>query len=208
MQNIGNKKPQTLSDYARIYFKDYADAVAGFLNRLGLHPNTVTFLGFLGHLFAAYLILRGIMVWAGVVILISGLFDFLDGSMARLRGEANPFGAFIDSVTDRYSEFVLFFSLLFYFYQRQDLLSSIGVALAIIGSVMVSYTRARGEGLGYSVKIGILSRLERYLVLVPGLLFNIPTIAVWIIGVLANFTALQRIAYVRRQAFASQPPQK
>jgi CDP-diacylglycerol--glycerol-3-phosphate 3-phosphatidyltransferase len=208
MQSTENSKPETLSDYARFYLKDYADAAAGFLTHLGLRPNTVTVLGLLGQLFAAYLVIRGFLIWAGVVTLFSGLLDFLDGSMARLRGESSSFGAFVDSVTDRYSEFVLFFAVMFYFYQRQDLFSCIGVALAVIGSVMVSYVRARGESLGYSVKIGVLSRLERYIVLVPGLLFNIPAIAVWIIGVLANFTALQRIAYVRRQAYAQQSLQK
>jgi CDP-diacylglycerol--glycerol-3-phosphate 3-phosphatidyltransferase len=208
MQSAGSGKPETLSDYARFYLKDYADAVAGFLNRLGLRPNTVTFLGLLGHFLAAYLVIRGFLAWAGVVTLFSGLFDFLDGSMARLRGESSSYGAFVDSVTDRYSEFVLFFALMFYFYQQQNLFSCIGVTLAVIGSVMVSYVRARGESLGYSVKIGILSRLERYIVLVPGLLFNIPAIAVWIIGVLANFTALQRIAHVRRQACAQRSLQE
>lgn len=208
MQNTEKSKPETLSDYARLYLKDYADAVAGFLNRLGLRPNTVTFLGLLGHLFAAFLIIRGFLVWAGIVTLFSGLFDFLDGSMARLRGESSSFGAFVDSVTDRYSEFVLFFSLMFYFYQQQDLFSCIGVALAVIGSVMVSYIRARGESLGYSVKIGVLSRLERYLILVPGLLFGFSKVAIWIVAILANFTAIQRIAYVRRQAHAQQSLQR
>ncbi len=191
---------KTFTDFLRSYFKEAANSGAGFLLRIGLKPNMVTIAGLAGHFVAAALVVNGWMFWGGLVLLIMAPLDFLDGTMARLRGESNVFGAFVDSVTDRYSEFVIMGGLLIYFMLNQDWLACIGVYLAAAGSLLVSYVRSRAEGLGFIVKIGLLTRVERYIVLIPGILFNFPVIAVWIIAVLANFTALQRIFYVRREA--------
>ena len=120
--------------------------------------------------------------------------------MARLRGEASEFGAFVDSVSDRYSELVIFGGLLFYYMQQGQILYVVLAYLAAAGSILVSYTRARAQSLGIDTKIGILTRFERYLVLAPLLVLNLPWVALWILAVLANFTALQRILDVRRQA--------
>ncbi len=122
--------------------------------------------------------------------------------MARLRGESSEFGAFVDSVTDRYSELVIFGGLLVYFLRQQEWLGAGLVYLAAAGSVLVSYIRARAQSVGFDTKIGIFSRVERYLVLIPGLVFNQPLIAVAIIALFANITALQRILHVRSQAYA------
>ena len=134
--------------------------------------------------------------------MITGPIDALDGTMARLRGESTEFGAFVDSVTDRYSELAILAGLLIYYLVKMDPTGIILVYAAAAGSVMVSYVKARAEGLGFTAKVGILSRVERYLILAPCLLLNIPIVALWILAIFANFTALQRIYFVRNQAKA------
>lgn len=189
----------TLTDLMRTRFKGIVDPVARFLNNLGLMPNTMTLLGLLGNTIGAILIARGEMTWGGILILLMGPVDALDGTMARLRGMASEFGAFVDSVTDRYSELVIFGGMLYYFVRQGDVLAGILVFVAASGSVLVSYVRARGQSLGADTKVGILTRMERYLVLAPGLIFQQPVWALWIIAIFANVTAIQRIIDVRRQ---------
>lgn len=194
----------TFADRLRIWFKWLLDPIAGFLNRLGLMPNTVTLLGLLGTTIGAVLVARGNLLAGGLIILVSVPIDALDGAMARLRGMPTDFGAFVDSVTDRYGELAIFGGLMYYFAMRGDSLSVLGTFFATAGSVLVSYVKARAESLGFSAKVGILTRVERYLVLAPALIFNQPVLGVWIVAVLANLTALQRILEVRKQAHARQ----
>ncbi|OGN93193.1 MAG: hypothetical protein A2Y88_15065 [Chloroflexi bacterium RBG_13_48_10] len=184
----------------RVVFKGVLDPIGGFFNRLGIYPNTMTIIGLAGNVIGAVLIALGNMPVGGIVIIVMGFIDTLDGTMARLRGMPSEFGAFVDSVTDRYSELVIFGGLLYYFLNKGDWLSALAIYLAASGSVLVSYVRARAASVGMDTKVGFLSRFERYLVLAPSLLFNIPMVGVWIIAVFANFTALQRILDVRRQA--------
>jgi CDP-diacylglycerol--glycerol-3-phosphate 3-phosphatidyltransferase len=184
----------------RLVFKWVTDPLGAFFNRLGIMPNTMTILGLAGTTVGAYFLARGQMTVGGIIILLMGPVDALDGTMARLRGEPTEFGAFVDSVTDRYAELVIFGGLLFYYSQRGDWLLSMVAYLAAAGSVLVSYTRARAQSLGHETKVGILTRMERYIVLVPGLILNRPDISLWILAVLANLTAVQRILDVRRQA--------
>lgn len=200
MENTIKVEKISLSDRLRALFKWILDPIGAFLNRLGLTPNTITMLGLLGNVVAAVFIARGQIVLGGIIVLVMWPVDALDGTMARLRGEPSDFGGFVDSVTDRYSELFIFGGLLYYFAAQNELLALMLVFISASGSVLVSYTRARAEGLGYSAKIGVLTRVERYLVLAPGLLFNIPLVSMWILAIFANFTALQRIWYVRRQA--------
>lgn len=176
------------------------DPVGAFLNSLGLMPNTITILGLLGNTLGAIFLAQGRMTLGGVLILLMGPVDALDGTMARLRGEPSDFGAFVDSVTDRYSELVIFAGLLFYYSQQGDWLATLVTFAAAAGSVLVSYVRARAQSLGYETKVGVLTRMERYLVLAPALAINFPLIGLWIIAVFANFTAVQRIIDIRRQA--------
>lgn len=190
----------TLTDQLRLRFKGVLELCGGLLNRLGLMPNTITIMGLIGNTLGAVFLARGQMTVGGIIILLMGPVDALDGTMARLRGDPTDFGAFVDSVTDRYSELVIFGGLLFYFLQQGERLPAVLAYVAAAGSVMVSYARARAQSLGHETKIGILTRMERYLVLVPGLVFNIPVVALWILAVLANFTAIQRIVDVRRKA--------
>ena len=143
------------------------EPIALFFNRLGLNPNTMTILGLVGNAIGAVLIARGNMFWGGVLILAMAPVDALDGTMARLRGQPTKFGAFVDSVTDRYSELVIFGGLLVYYQQLNKGLEMLIVYAAAAGSVLVSYVRARGQSLGYDTKVGLFSRLERFLVLTP-----------------------------------------
>jgi CDP-diacylglycerol--glycerol-3-phosphate 3-phosphatidyltransferase len=194
------KEPFVLTEFLRAQFKGILEPIAALFNRLGLMPNTMTILGLVGNTIGAMLLARGEMTWGGLLILAMGPVDALDGTMARLRGMSTNFGGFVDSVTDRYSELVIFGGLLFYYLQRGDWISTGGVYLAACGSVLVSYIRARAQTAGYETKVGILTRMERLFVLSPSLIFNIPKIGIWIIAVFANLTALQRILDIRRQA--------
>jgi CDP-diacylglycerol--glycerol-3-phosphate 3-phosphatidyltransferase len=196
---IENKKHTSLADIMRIRFKGVLDPIARVLNRLGIMPNTVTIFGLIGNSVATILLARGQMTLGGIIVLVMGPIDALDGAMARLRGEPTEFGAFVDSVTDRYSELVIFAGLLFYYLQRGEWLPSFLVYLAASGAVLVSYTRARAQSVGIETKVGLLSRLERYFVLVPALVLNIPLIGLWILAIFTNVTAIQRILDVRRQ---------
>jgi CDP-diacylglycerol---glycerol-3-phosphate 3-phosphatidyltransferase len=184
----------------RQIFRGLLDTIGGSLNQLGLMPNTMTLLGLVGNTIGAFLIARGNMFWGGMIILLMGPVDALDGTMARLRGMDGHFGAFVDSVTDRYSELVIFSGLLYYYVEQGNEIATLLVFSAAAGSVLVSYVRARGQSLGWDTKTGLLTRLERYLVLVPALLINRPGLGLWIIAIFANITAIQRIIDVRKQA--------
>lgn len=199
MTEVVKPKKITLTDAMRLRFKGVFDPIAAFLNGLGLMPNTITLLGLLGNMVAVYFLWRGNMTIGGLIILAVGPIDALDGAMARLRGMPTQFGAFVDSVTDRYSDLLMLGGLLM-FYAGQANQLAVGLAYAAaVGTVLVSYTRARAQSLGIETKIGMLSRLERYIVLVPALILNLPIVALWIMAIFTNITALQRIWDVRRQ---------
>ncbi|MBV6467980.1 MAG: CDP-diacylglycerol--inositol 3-phosphatidyltransferase [Anaerolineales bacterium] len=200
MEKLDIKPKIEFSDRMRIWFKWFLDPVAAFFNRIGLTPNTMTLLGLAGNFAAAYFVSRGQISLGGLLMLLTTPFDALDGTMARLRGDASDWGAFVDSVTDRYSELAVLGGLLVHFSTIGDGLSAIATFAAAAGTVLVSYVKARAEAVGFSAKVGFLTRVERYLVLGPLLLFNRPVIAAWFIAVFANFTALQRIFFVRAQA--------
>jgi len=191
---------KTLTDQMRAIFKGVLDPIGAFFNHLGILPNTMTLIGLLGHTIGAFFLFQGKMVVGGLIILAMAPIDALDGTMARLRGEPSSFGAFVDSVSDRYSELVIFLALIIFYAQQGEWLNCIVVYMAAAGSVLVSYVRSRAESLGYEAKAGILTRLERYVVLVPTLILNVPMVGLWIVAVMANITAFQRILHVRRQA--------
>jgi CDP-diacylglycerol--glycerol-3-phosphate 3-phosphatidyltransferase len=195
-------KSQRLSftDVIRKRYGRILDPVGAFFNRLGIMPNTMTVLGLIGNTVGAYFLAVGNFTVGGLLILLMGPVDALDGTMARLRGEPTAFGAFVDSVTDRYSELVIFAGIIFYYLQRGDWLMAGVTYAAASGSVLISYIRARAQSLGYETKVGILTRFERYLVLAPSLVVGWPQVGLWVIAIIGNFTALQRILDVRRQA--------
>jgi CDP-diacylglycerol--glycerol-3-phosphate 3-phosphatidyltransferase len=190
----------TFTDRMRAHSKGVIEAVAGGFNRAGISPDAMTLIGLTGSAIGAASLGLGYISLGGWVILASGATDALDGTMARLRGRASRFGAFLDSSMDRYSELLIFGGLAVHF----SLAGSVaGVAVAFaaaIGSVMVSYTKARAEGLGFECKVGLLTRMERYMVLCPLLILNLPFPAAAVVAIFGNFTAWQRIWHVYRLA--------
>ena len=194
------KKAFTLEGFLRQVFKGVLEGIGGWLNSMGVRPNMVTIAGLVGNVMAAVLIAFGKLTWGGLIAMLMGPLDAVDGTMARLRNESSAYGGFVDSVMDRYDELIILAGLLIHFQQQGDWLGSLMVYFAAMGSVLVSYVRARAETLGFNAKVGILTRVERYLILIPGIIFGKPLISLGIIAVLANFTALQRFFYVRKQA--------
>jgi CDP-diacylglycerol--glycerol-3-phosphate 3-phosphatidyltransferase len=157
-------------------------------------------IGLAGNFVGALLLAQGKFFIGGLVVLAMGPVDALDGTMARLRGEPSDFGAFVDSVVDRYSELIVYGGLLFHYNTQGDSLLIVLTFAAAVGSFLVPYTRARAEGLGFEAKVGILTRMERFLILVPSLVLSVPWLGIGIVALFANITALQRIISVRKQA--------
>lgn len=197
---------KTLTDYLRLWFKWVLDPLGGFFNSLGITPIMMTMLGLLGNTVGAFYLARGEMLTGGLLVALMTPIDALDGTMARLRGEASDWGAYVDSVTDRYSELIIYGGLLYHYLVIGEPLGGMLTFAAAAGSVLVSYVKARAEGLGYEARVGLLTRAERYIVLAPSLIFNQLYIGLGILAVLANITALQRIWYVRRFARAKLKP--
>jgi CDP-diacylglycerol---glycerol-3-phosphate 3-phosphatidyltransferase len=200
MTNSNNKTKKTFTDFLRRIFKGVLEAIATVLIRLGIRPNIITASGLIGNVAASVLIAMGHLFWGGLLAMLVGPLDALDGTMARLLHESSEYGAFVDSVTDRYSEIALFGGLLVYLIQTGTWQGALLLFFATIGSIMVSYIRARAESLGFTAKIGLLTRAERYLVLIPGIILGYPHISLWILAILTNFTAIQRFWHVRLQA--------
>ena len=202
MNQTKDQEKQTFTDFLRQLFKDVLDKSGAFLNGLGIRPNVVTMTGVLGNIAAGILIANGELLWGGIIALLAAPMDALDGTMARLRNESSRYGAFVDSVSDRYSEFALYAGLLVHFNNTGTWQDALLVFFAAMGSILVSYVRAKAEAMNYSAKIGLFTRVERYLVLLPGIIFNVPRISLWILAIFSNFTALQRFWHVRKQAKA------
>ncbi len=166
--------------------------VAGALARLGVSPNAVTLAGLLGAAISAWLISAG-MLWAGgLAMLFAGALDLFDGALARSTGRDSAFGALLDSVVDRVSEIVVLLGLLLYYLRADSLEGAALVYLAMGGSIMVSYLRARSEGLGIDCKVGIMTRPERVAALGIGLVIGhwLPVVVLVVLGAIAALTIL------------------
>ena len=194
---------------ARRAVSDYVELpVARFMERVGLTPNLVTLIGLLIAVGGAGLVAVGQWWAGGIVVLFGGVFDMFDGALARMTGRASKFGALLDSVVDRVSEAVALFGVLA-FYLMSD--NDVGAALAyaaVIGSLMVSYMRARSEGLGIECKVGVMTRPERVAAIGFGLIAAhwIPVVmpvVLGTIGALTAFTAVHRLIHTSR-AISSQ----
>jgi CDP-diacylglycerol--glycerol-3-phosphate 3-phosphatidyltransferase len=184
------------SDTVRKYSRALVEPIARLISITGISPNALTILGSLLMVGVAFVLAQGYFVLGGVLITLFALFDALDGTLARMTAQTTPFGAFLDSTLDRFSEAIIFFGL-FYFYLEQNLTTElILIYVTVVGSLMVSYARARAEGIGVPVKDGLFTRFERILLLVIALLFNLVTPALWVLAVFTNFTALQRMYVV------------
>jgi CDP-diacylglycerol--glycerol-3-phosphate 3-phosphatidyltransferase len=189
-----------ISDRLRQWTRWLVEPVARALHRLGVTPNVLTVIGFLLTSMNAWLLAEGRLPLAGALILAFTALDAFDGTLARLTGQVTRFGAFLDSVLDRFAEAVLFLGL-FVFFNRAGSDGSVYLYLtfaAMIGSFMVSYTRARAEGLGLTCKSGWFTRVERILLLSAGLLTGWVRPMLWLLAVLANVTAVQRMVHVYR----------
>lgn len=166
---------------------------------LGVHPNMLTFIGWAINVIAAIFLARGQFFLAGLVVLSAGLFDMLDGRVARLTNTVTEFGGFFDSVLDRYSDLSLLVGLLVYYGSINRPFYVILTAVAMTASVMISYTRARSENQIPSCKVGFLERPERIVLLILGALFDRMAPALWVIAVLGNLTVAHRMYFTWRQ---------
>jgi CDP-diacylglycerol--glycerol-3-phosphate 3-phosphatidyltransferase len=183
-----------------------SDPIADLLSRTGVTPNTLTLMGLLVSFGAAAAVALDHLLIGGLVLLFSGVFDLLDGPLARKKGSSTKFGAFFDSSVDRLSEAALLFGLaLLYHWQGSSTPEVCLVYAALVGSLMVSYMRARAEGLGIKGDVGIFTRPERVIVLTAGLVVGefyevAVLVALGIIAAFAWVTVLQRFIHVRREA--------
>ena len=166
--------------------------VARGLARLGVSPNAVTFAGLAGAGVSAYLISEGLFWAGGVAMLLAGILDLFDGALARATGQDSDFGALLDSVIDRVSEIVVLLGLLLFYTRNGSVEGSVLVYLAVGGSIMVSYLRARSEGLGIECKVGIMTRPERVAALGFGLIIGhwLPNVVLAVLGAIAALTIL------------------
>lgn len=188
-----------LSDWLRGQTKSVVEVLAGGLGKLGFSPNALTLLGTVFMLGIGIILAQGQFLTGGILMAAAAAFDALDGGLARLTNRVTKFGAFLDSTTDRWAEAFVYGGLIWWFMGQGLRVELMLTYVAIIGSLMVSYTRARAEGLGVDCKVGLFTRFERIAVLGLGLLFNQMYIALILLAVLSNFTAIQRIVHVNKQ---------
>jgi CDP-diacylglycerol--glycerol-3-phosphate 3-phosphatidyltransferase len=197
-----------------VFTQRFQDWVRGAARRLvaaihlrGITPNALTLTGLAVTTIAAVLIGLGWLIPGGLVLLFAGLFDILDGAVARVTNRVNRYGAFLDSTTDRYAEVVTYAALLYHFISRSGgELPAMLVIVALGGSLLVSYVRARAQSLGFTCDGGLLARPERVVIIVAGLV--VPPLlipALWVLAVLTNLTALQRIRLVWLEARETVP---
>ncbi len=160
-----------------------------------IHPNALTFIGLLINGVGAFLLARGAFLAAGFVIIGAALFDMVDGRVARETKQVTAFGAFFDSVIDRYSDLVLLMGLLIYYASIDRFFYIILTAVVMLGSVMVSYTRARAESLIPKCKVGFMERPERMVLLIIGAVFGRMAQVLWLLAVGTNITVAHRMLY-------------
>jgi len=189
--------------------KQFVTLIMRPLARLGITPNTLTVLGLLLSIVTAGVIAHGFLFVGGFLVLFAGIFDMFDGALARAQNAATTFGAFFDSTLDRYSESIILFGLLWYtlkattleslwpFPYEQSWMISL-IYIAVVGSLMVSYTKARAEGLGLELKTGLLARPERVVILAIGLITGTVIWAILLLAIFSNVTAVERIVHIWR----------
>jgi len=212
MERTLSVKVNILPDGVKNWYLNLITPVVNFFVTRAVNPNLFTTLGFIVSLISAGLFILGYPRWGGALVLLSGTFDIIDGKVARATNQATKFGALYDSTLDRYAEVVVFFGLA-YFFDRDPstflktlesswrMVGVIAVCVALGGSMMVSYVRARAEGLGMQCKVGIMQRPERIVLLGFGAIIHEAAlmIAVGLIAALSNFTAIQRLLHVRNE---------
>ncbi len=160
-----------------------------------IHPNVLTFIGLLINILAAFIFAAGHFRWGGLVVVLAGLFDMVDGRVARETNRVTRFGGFFDSVMDRYSDLALYMGLLVYYASINRFFYIVLTAIVMTGSVLVSYSRARAECTIPKCKVGFLERPERIVLVVIGAFFDRMAPVLWVIAVLSNLTVIHRIIY-------------
>jgi len=197
--------------WARRVLGHVVDPIARALVAIGVTADMLTVLGFLGNVYVAVLIVQGRLVLAGGIVLFAGAFDMLDGAVARESDKANGSGALLDSVLDRYSESVIFLGLLTHFFKTGHFLAVTLTFMSIIGSLLVSYIRARAEGLNIECRVGVMQRSERIVLLAAGLMLSgwqvfgaawpvlgstpVLVLVLGVLAVLSNLTAVHRLIF-------------
>lgn len=178
--------------------RELALVPARLLDRLGFTPNGVTIAGCLANCAVGLVLAAGAERVGGVLVLLVNAFDMLDGALARLQGRRSTFGAFLDSTLDRYSEAALLLGVAWLYLRRGNPLVAGLAWVAMVGSLMVSYARARAEGLGLDAEVGVLARPERIVLLGGALILRRTPWALALMAILTNLTAIQRIRHVRK----------
>src|SRR5215472_12700303 len=171
------------------------DHIVRWLALSRIHPNVLTFLGLLINVWAAFLFSKGRFRWAALVVIAAGLFDMVDGRVARATDRVTRFGGFFDSVLDRYSDLAVFMGLLVFYASINRFFYIVLTAIVMTGSVMVSYTRARAECSIPKCKVGFLERPERVVLIIIGALSGRMAPVLWVIAVLSNLTVMHRMIY-------------
>ena len=194
-------QPRLLPQNLQNRFLDLLTPLIKTLTRWGIHPNAFTLAGFVFTMVAAAALIEGSLRIGGLLILAGGLCDCIDGNLARAMNKASRFGALFDATIDRYSEFVMFLGILTYFILRNESLTAIVVFAALCGSIMVSYSRARAESLGFEAQAGLMQRPERIVFLGLGALIHPVAfkLAIWVVAIFANLTAFQRLNQAHQQ---------
>ena len=175
-----------------------ADPVARAMVGLRLRPNQLSFLGLVSSVIAAVLFAADRRRAGALCLALAGALDILDGALARASGQVSPFGAFLDSVLDRYSDLLVLSGICLLFARLGRLTDVVATLLALAGTLMVSYTRARAESVGVDCKVGFMERGERLLALIAGALFDLLVPAIWVVALGANATAVHRIGHTWR----------
>lgn len=174
-------------------------------SKRAIHPNILTILGFLANLVAGIAFVFGLFMWGGILVLIGGFFDMMDGAVARQESRSTPFGGFLDSMLDRYADQFALFGILIFFAQSRDILWTMFTAIAIIGTTATPYARARAENIIEQCRVGIMERPERIIILGAGAISGYITYTVLAIMVLSNITVLQRILHTYKKTKIPSP---
>ncbi len=186
----------TFTDWARAQAGDILNPVARIAGRLGIHPNTVTLVGFLLQAGVGVVFGMGHLVLGGWLLLIVAPVDALDGALARALGQKSRFGAFLDSTLDRLSDAALILGLTAHYLRQGEHLEVALLLISLVAAQMVSYIRARAEAEGFPCKVGLLTRLERIVLIAVLSALGLPIVMVWALAVLSVFTMVQRLLYV------------
>ena len=184
------------------------DPIVRVLVSVGVTPAFITTVGLLGNILAAGLIVQGELLAGGIVVLLASALDMLDGALARTTGTASRFGAMYDSVLDRFSEAVVLFGIAWYAFDQQNREQVVLTFAAVVGSLMVSYVRARAEGLNLQLRDGIFTRAERVVLTGAMLILGQLTIGLWALAALTLFTAFQRLWIASAMLLAEDAPAK